>query len=189
MGLAVHRDQRSVSRWVATNGSELRCYGIEASLIGVAADVLAADDLLPSMASANSATEREKVDTFFRAQAIARMQPNASAIVCMHRWSADDQIQTLIDRGWPSANVPAIDFQTGESTFPALWSTQQLHEKERDVGPILWQAQYQGLAGGARATRRQDRSHRHRLRSSRYRHTHERRPQRDHGRPVLRVRT
>lgn len=144
IGLVVPRDQRSVSRWAATNGSEMRTYGIDASLVGVAADVLCADDLLPSMAAANSATEREKVDEFFRGQAIARMQPGASAIVCMHRWSADDQIQTLIDRGWPDANIPACDFTTGESMFPALWSTEQLREKERDVGPLLWQAQYQG---------------------------------------------
>ncbi|HEY4178133.1 MAG TPA: hypothetical protein VGM90_14905 [Kofleriaceae bacterium] len=152
IGLVIPHDQRALGHWRASNGSELRAYSYGSTLLGVPADVLVADDLLRGMDAANSPTQREAVDEWFRSTAISRLQPGASAVLCQHRWAIDDISQQLTDRGWPTANVPARDFTTGKSTFPALWSEDELAAKEKEVGPILWAAQYQGCPsprGGA----------------------------------------
>lgn len=144
LGLRLARDQRALDLWAAANGSSLRAIGAGGALVGVGADVLVCDDLVPSMEAAQSPAQREHTEQWFESTALGRLEPGAAVLVCAHRWAVDDISGRLIARGWPVANVPALDPVTGESGWPTRWTTAALRDKEREVGPLVWAALYQG---------------------------------------------
>ena len=137
--------------WTAANGSSLRAVGVGTALVGIGADVLVCDDLVPSMAAATSPAQCEAAENWFESTALGRLEPGASVIVNAHRWSLDDLSARLIGQAWPWANVPAVNAQ-GQSNWPSRWSTDELRAKEREVGSIVWAALYCGTPrprGGA----------------------------------------
>jgi predicted phage terminase large subunit-like protein len=143
LGIIIPRDQRAVDAWETSSGSSLRAIGAGGALVGVGADVLVCDDLIPSMEAAQSQTQREQIEEWFETTALGRLEPGGSCLVCMHRYSPDDISGRLIDRGWPSANVPALN-AAGESSWPTRSSTDALRERQQEVGPIAFSALYQG---------------------------------------------
>lgn len=144
-GLTVTRDQRAADMWSCSNGSSLRAVGVGTALVGVGFDVLICDDLIPSMAAAQSEAERVKAEVWFESTALGRMEPGASALVCAHRWSVDDLSGRLISRGWRWTNVPAVCPATGQPAWPSRWSIDELRAKEIEVGPIAWAALWMGM--------------------------------------------
>jgi predicted phage terminase large subunit-like protein len=144
LGVYIGKEQRSVEMWQAANGSSLRACGIGTALVGIGFDLLVCDDLVPSMQAAQSEAERVHNEEWIESTALGRLEPNASVVVCMHRWSCDDISGRLISRGWPWVNLPAVDTRTGASNWPTRWSTQQLEAKRREVGPLVWEAMWLG---------------------------------------------
>jgi phage terminase large subunit-like protein len=144
LGVHISRDQRALDMWCAANGSSLRAAGVGTALVGVGFDLLVCDDLVPSMAAAQSEAERVHVEEWVESTALGRVEPGGSVLVCMHRWSCDDISGRLIARGWPSVNLPAVCPVTGQSNWPARWSTRQLADKRAEVGPLVWDAMWCG---------------------------------------------
>lgn len=151
LSVGIARDQNRADMWTAQNGSSLRAVGVGTALVGIGADCLVIDDLVPSMEAANSPTACEKAEEWFESTALGRLEPSASVLVNMHRWSLDDLSSRLIGEGWPWANVPALNAQ-GESNWPSRWTTDALKTKRTEVGELVWSALYQGMPrprGGA----------------------------------------
>lgn len=144
LGLVLSRDQHAIDDWSCTNGSSLFAIGAGGALVGRGFDVIVADDLIPSLEAANSATQREQIEAWFLSTLLGRLEPNGAVLVNAHRWAIDDLSGQLIDRGWPSCTLPALEPVTDESTWPDRWSTEQLRDKRTEVGPYAWQSLYMG---------------------------------------------
>lgn len=152
LGLVLARDQKALDDWACTNGSSLFAIGAGGALVGRGFDVIVADDLIPNLEAANSATQRAQIEAWFLSTLLGRLEPGGAVLVNAHRWAIDDLSGQLIARGWPSMTLPALDPITDESTWPDRWSTNDLQAKREEVGPYAWQSLYMGrppARGGA----------------------------------------
>jgi len=139
-GLRVNK----IDEWSTANGSSMRACGVGTALVGVGADCIYCDDLVPNLAAANSPTQTQQLVEWFTSTALGRLEPNASVLVCHHRWSVTDLASSLLDAGYEWCNIAALDVD-GESSWPSRWSTSALNAKRVEVGEMVWTAMYQGL--------------------------------------------
>jgi len=158
LGLALATDNRSRSDWRLSNHiGGVRAVGVGSGVVGHAADLLVVDDPIKSKQEADSIIYRERVWDWWESQLVTRLAPEASAVVIMTRWHDDDLAGRLILRDpgrWTVLNIAAqcadpatdpLERDEGEYMISTRGRTpQQWDERKREVGPVTWQAQYQG---------------------------------------------
>jgi predicted phage terminase large subunit-like protein len=159
-GLNIRKDSKSKSAWQLTEGGGLDAMGTGASPTGLGFNWIIVDDPIKSREDAESATMRDKVFEWMKADVFTRLEPGGNIVVCHTRWHADDPIGRLTGEDdpeagggrWEYVNLPAIheepDPVTGEMVKVALWPEQWpvdlLEERKREVGPYNWASMYQG---------------------------------------------
>lgn len=156
-GVRVNRQSAARNRWsIEGHDGGMRSVGVGGSPIGRGAHLMVIDDPLPNYEAAMSERWRERVnETWFQGTMSSRVEPGGSIIVICSRWHEEDLSGFLKERfpdEWTEIHIPALcdDPETdllnrmlGESFWPDRWSADLLRRREREVGPVVFLAQYQ----------------------------------------------
>jgi len=133
----------NIRHWRFAGGGSVFATAVDSALTGNPVDgLLLVDDPHKNRAEAESATYRQRADDWFRSVALTRMHPSASVIVVATRWHPDDLIGRLLDRGWESIILPAIN-EKGEALWPEQRPLAFLEDKRERVGEYEWASLFQ----------------------------------------------
>jgi predicted phage terminase large subunit-like protein len=142
-GMILAKDSTSVHNWRTQQGGGFLAAGKDAGWSGYGVNLFLLDDLVADRSKADSAAEKESIESFFRSTAIQRVQPGGSVIVNMTRWSQNDLISTLVNEGWESVNIP-VQNERGEWLWPEFWPIAELEKKKHNTHEYDWSALYMG---------------------------------------------
>lgn len=157
LGVHLAPDSTKADDWNTTAGGGMMTAGLGGAFIGRRADILLCDDLIKGTAEAHSRLYRDKVWEFLRGNALTRLAPGAVAVLVITRWHQDDPIARLRQLQkdepnaprWQEINLPvrALDNDPlgrppGALLWPEQYNEQWAIEKEAEVGPYNWLAQY-----------------------------------------------
>ncbi|UXE04380.1 terminase [Mycobacterium phage Funsized] len=166
IGLKLATGNSKVSHWSVEGGNGgLLAAGIGSTITGMPADLMVIDDPFKNMMEADSATHRDKVNTWFSTVALTRLAPDASVILIQTRWHPEDLAGKILagerllpreERTWKHINIPAIaepgikDALKRPHGVPMV-SARDTPEAKRNfamtrkqVGERTWYALYQG---------------------------------------------
>lgn len=134
-GIEIDPTSRSKQDWRTMVGEGgLWATSCGGSITGEGFELLVLDDLIRSRADAESPLIRDAAHAWILADALTRMEPNGSVIVCGTRYHTDDPIGRLLESGgWEEVNVAALD-ESGRSYWPARWPTERLLEIREEKG-------------------------------------------------------
>lgn len=142
IGIPVSDDSKSRADWRTGRGDGgVWATGVGGSLVGERGDLIFGDDLHKDRASVESALQRDTVWDWFNNVLMTRDEPEASYIVCGHRWHQDDIIGRLIQQGWEHIAIPALN-EAGESNYPSRFPTSKLLAKREQIGEYSWASLY-----------------------------------------------
>jgi len=122
-----------------TEGGGILTTGVGGALTGQGADVMLIDDPVKNREEAESPVIREKIWGWFEDVAETRLEPNASVVVCMTRWHADDLIGRILRERpeYEYIRIPALAdglSADGKSAMPDVLG--------RKLDEPLWPARY-----------------------------------------------
>lgn len=138
------RYEGTLDKWGLPGQGSIRWTGIGGGLTGAPVDgLMVIDDSTKNREEAESPSNRDSVDSWFRSVALTRLHPGASCIVVQSRWHQDDLAGRLISRGWSSINIPAINDQ-GKALWEARRPLEWLLEQKRELGEYDWASLYMG---------------------------------------------
>lgn len=166
LGIALHKTQRSKSRWKlegsGVDEGEFIAAGIGSGrLMGSGANVLLIDDQFRNVEDALSAGKREKDQQWYLSTSKTRLLPNAAIIMICTRWHHDDLIGFVQRQAestgeqWEVVSLPAVsvsdDDPLGRSHGEPLWPEQYGKDalEEIRLGYVksgyswMWDALYQ----------------------------------------------
>lgn len=155
IGLKVRGDTSAAHEWqLEGHDGGVYSVGIGGPLTGRPVDVLIIDDPVKDAAQAESETYRKSNWNWWTHVARTRFASNTVVVLIMTRWHEDDLAGRLEETGnWEVVNIPAQaetdDDPLGRVPGEYLVSTRgrtatEWQETERDVGPRVWNALYQG---------------------------------------------
>lgn len=118
-GFAMSEESRAVDDWRTTIGGSYYATGVGGSTTGRAATLLILDDPIKAREEAESATQRNKVWSYYVSALTTRKQPEVDGtrpieIVILTRWHPDDVAGRIMDTAdweegeWHHINFPAI---------------------------------------------------------------------------------
>lgn len=151
-GLRVRDDSHAKNEWQLFGGGGMISLGRGAGVSGKPGDLVIIDDPYKE-GEAKSELIREDCWEWFTQGIIPRLSPNARVIVCMTRWHKADLIGKLSETGkWKEIRIPAyLDGERDDLHNDNGWlisargRTDEQWEDRRDtVGPMSWQALFQG---------------------------------------------
>lgn len=143
-----------------TAGGGRLATSITGSLTGRGGDIIILDDVIKPD-DAMSETQRSAVNNWFRSTLASRLNDKASGAIIsvMQRLHQDDLCGMLLEEGgWDHLSLAAIaeadetipltrgrvyHRKAGEALHPARESVEQLEKLKREMGSVLFQAQYQ----------------------------------------------
>lgn len=164
MGLSIAKDAGAVSDWQTTKGGHVIARSAPGqSVTGLGFKVLLVDDPVKDYAAAHSATDRDALWDWWKANAITRLEPPSLVVVIATRWHEDDMIGRLLSKDyegnpddWEEIRFPAIaeDHDVlgrvpGEALLSPIVEETQEEALERwseirsSVGSYSWAALYQ----------------------------------------------
>ena len=155
LGLVIRADTSAAQEWqLAGYEGGVYCVGVGGPLTGRPLDLLIVDDPVKGRAEADSQTYRDAARDWWQETAIARLAPDAPAIVLMTRWHEDDLLGWLVanEPEWRYVNIPTeaeendpLGREPGEFLVSARGRTAEDWEQtRRRVGSRGWNALYQG---------------------------------------------
>lgn len=157
--------RNQIDNWKLTGGSSFRAKTVGSKFTGSTVDWLILDDVHAGREEAESQTQRKKVHTWYFADCVSRLSPNAKVFIIGTRWHPDDLIGYLTrpeyisdlrenghhDRVFHVTNLPAIaeeedilGREEGEALFPEVRSAQWLSGVRISIPKYEWQSQFQG---------------------------------------------
>lgn len=173
-------DSRAVARWqLANHRGSLLAVGVGGPITGHGARLGIIDDPFENWEQAQSATYREKVWAWYRGTFRTRIWEGGAIVLIMTRWHEDDLAGKLLrdqPGEWTVLRLPALaeaqeerdyndrrmgaatgqadplDRQPGEALAPRRYSAGELARIRRDVGSLVWAAEYQGAPTAAEGT-------------------------------------
>ena len=112
-------------------------------ILGARLDVVIVDDY-SDKENSQSPVQREKAWEWFRENVLTRLNPDNGRLICIQtRWAEDDLAVCLIKAGAELLEYPAV--RDGESLWPEKWTTEGLESRRRELGPRIFDLQYQGV--------------------------------------------
>lgn len=156
-GLEPSHNKRTQNEWqIEGHSGALHATTILGSATGKHADLLIIDDPIKNMAEANSPTIRQKIWDEWQASFTSRLSADASIIVIMTRWNADDLAGRLLKEKaypWEEIRLPELAEEndvlgrkpgTPLCPFPPMkkglkWAKQVM----KNAGNRVWSALYQ----------------------------------------------
>lgn len=172
-GVSTNRGSRAVNHWTLNrpNRGSLLAAGVGGPITGHGAALGVIDDPFENWEQAQSLTIRNRVWDWYRGTFRTRIWEHGSIILIMTRWHMDDLAGRLLsDQAdqWVVLRLPAIaetqeerdaaakraglplglpdplDREPGEPLAPSRYSIAALASLKRDVGGLVWAAEYQG---------------------------------------------
>lgn len=154
LGVRVRQDTRAADRWYLDgfDGGMLAA-GIGSGITGFGADLLVVDDVIADDKQAQSDTWRKAGWRWFTQTAFDRLEPNASVVIVMTRWHAEDLAGRLLTEQpgvWTHIRVPTIaedDDPIGRKPGALLWPERYddaaVAEQKRTLGAHGFAARHQ----------------------------------------------
>jgi len=155
-GIATRRDSRAVDHWeMFGHRGGLLAAGVGGPITGHGAMLGIIDDPVENWEQAQSVTYRESVWEWYRSTFRTRVWEGGAIVLVMTRWHESDLAARLLldDRDqWEVLRLPAVSEgegdplgrPAGEPLAPQRFSAEELTAIERDVGSLVWTAEYQG---------------------------------------------
>ena len=172
-GVTTRRDSRAVGLWrILGRRGVVVAAGVGGPITGHGAMLGIIDDPFENWAQAQSQTVRDHVWDWYRSTFRTRIWEKGAIVLIMSRWHEDDLAGRLLsDQAdqWTVIRLPAIaetqeerdennrrlglpagladplGRKPGEPLCPRRFSLEALTQIKRDVGPVAWAAEYQGV--------------------------------------------
>jgi predicted phage terminase large subunit-like protein len=142
-----------------TAGGVRKAVSVGGSITGFGADIILIDDCMKAD-EARSATVRQELRNWFDNTLLSRLNDKASGriVSIQQRLHEDDLPAYMLEKGYRHLNLPAIaerdekiavgtnqtyTRRAGELLNPARESKETLEQLRRDLGPVVFSAQYQ----------------------------------------------
>ncbi len=153
-GFGLSGDNAAAGRWETERGGEYYAVGVDASVTGRRADLGIIDDPVKGRAEADSASIRQRVWDWYKADFWPRLKPGGRIVLILTRWHEDDLAGRLLEEAkvggeqWEVLSLPAeaqandpLDRAPGELLWPEWFTPEMFAEAKRDVRN--WSALYQ----------------------------------------------
>ena len=146
----LQEDSKAAGRWETAQGGEYFAAGVGGAITGRGADLLIIDDP-HSEQDALSETALESAYDWYTSGPRQRLQPGASIVLVMTRWSTKDLTAQLLKaqkevKGdqWEVVEFPAIlDHGTEEqAVWPEYWKLEELEKVKATLPVAKWNAQW-----------------------------------------------
>lgn len=172
-GLKTRQDSRSKQLWrLERRRGGLLAVGVGGPITGHGAQLGIIDDPFENWEQAQSLTHRNKVWDWWRGTFRTRIWEGGAIILVCTRWHEDDLAGRLLSEQaerWAVLRLPALaetqddrdeaarlqglpvgepdplGRAAGEALCPQRFSAEALAEIKRDVGAVVWNAEYQGV--------------------------------------------
>ena len=142
----LQEDSKAAGRWETAQGGEYFAAGVGGAITGRGADLLIIDDP-HSEQDALSATALESAYDWYTSGPRQRLQPGASIVLVMTRWSTKDLTAMLLKNQkevkgdqWEIVEFPAImDYGP---VWPEYWDLDELERVKATLPVAKWNAQW-----------------------------------------------
>jgi predicted phage terminase large subunit-like protein len=142
----LQEDSKAAGRWETAQGGEYFAAGVGGAITGRGADLLIIDDP-HSEQDALSATALESAYDWYTSGPRQRLQPGASIVLVMTRWSTKDLTAMLLKsqkevKGdqWEVVEFPALLDDT--PVWPEYWGQEELEKVKATLPVAKWNAQW-----------------------------------------------
>ncbi len=157
-GMKLAKDSQSAGHWHVNRAGEYFAIGVHGKVAGRGADLFIIDDPHSEQEAMLAERNPEIYDNVYRwymSGPRQRLQPDASIIIVMTRWSKRDltgrNIKSMIEREgdgdeWEIIELPALINENEEDEkpiWPEFWSYKELVATRNELPIPKWQAQYQ----------------------------------------------
>ena len=143
----LQEDSKAAGRWETAQGGEYFAAGVGGAITGRGADLLIIDDP-HSEQDALSESALESAYDWYTSGPRQRLQPGASIVVVMTRWSTKDLTAMLLKKQgnakadeWELVEFPAI-MDDGEPMWPEYWKREELEKAKATLPTAKWNAQW-----------------------------------------------
>ena len=153
LGVKVREDMQAADNWELAEGGGMVTAGIGGPITGRGGDIIVVDDPIKNWEEANSLTVKEAQRNWWVTTLRNRLEPGASIVVIMARWTPDDLIGWLLRESgetWEYIAMPAIaegqdvlGRQPGELLWPERWPADAVLKTRQGVGEDAWKSQFQ----------------------------------------------
>jgi hypothetical protein len=167
-GVRVADDTAAAGDWeIADHEGGMEAVGAGSVIQGKGADLLLLDDIVKGVQMANNAQILEDQWEWFNTDVMPRLEPGASAIATMTRWTSLDVIGRLEERmrdnpaaeRWDIINLPALGEENdplgrtvGEALFPQRYAKERLEVIRSGMDPYWWDALFRGSPSSQKGT-------------------------------------
>ena len=143
----LQEDSKAAGRWETAQGGEYFAAGVGGAITGRGADLLIIDDP-HSEQDALSETSLENAYDWYTSGPRQRLQPGASIVLVMTRWSLKDLTGLLLKNQkevkadqWDVVEFPAI-MDDGSPVWPEYWKQDELEKVKATLPVGKWNAQW-----------------------------------------------
>ena len=143
----LQEDSKAAGRWETAQGGEYFAAGVGGAITGRGADLLIIDDP-HSEQDAMSANSMENAYEWYTSGPRQRLQPGASIVLVMTRWSLKDLTGLLLKNQkevkadqWEVVEFPAI-MDDGSPVWPEYWKQDELEKVKATLPVGKWNAQW-----------------------------------------------
>ena len=143
----LQEDSKAAGRWETAQGGEYFAAGVGGAITGRGADLLIIDDP-HSEQDAMSETKLESAYEWYTSGPRQRLQPGASIVLVMTRWSTKDLTSMLLKNQkevkadqWEVVEFPAI-MEDGKPMWPEYWNQDELEKVKATLPVAKWNAQW-----------------------------------------------
>jgi len=143
----LQEDSKAAGRWETAQGGEYFAAGVGGAITGRGADLLIIDDP-HSEQDAMSEQALENAYEWYTSGPRQRLQPGASIVLVMTRWSTKDLTGILLNNQkevkgdqWEVVEFPAI-LDHGTPVWPEYWKLDELEKVKATLPVQKWNAQW-----------------------------------------------
>ena len=143
----LQEDSKAAGRWETAQGGEYFAAGVGGAITGRGADLLIIDDP-HSEQDALSESKLESAYEWYTSGPRQRLQPGASIVLVMTRWSTKDLTSMLLKNQkevkadqWEVVEFPAI-MEDGKPMWPEYWNQDELEKVKATLPVAKWNAQW-----------------------------------------------
>jgi len=142
----LQEDSKAAGRWETAQGGEYFAAGVGGAITGRGADLLIIDDP-HSEQDAMSASALENAYEWYTSGPRQRLQPGASIVLVMTRWSTKDLTAMLLKNQkevkgdqWEVVEFPAL--MDHGPVWPEYWGAEELEKVKATLPVAKWNAQW-----------------------------------------------
>lgn len=168
-GVTVADDTAAANAWdIQGHEGGMEAVGAGGAITGKGADLLIVDDLIKGRQQALNEGMLDEMFEWFLTDVLSRLEPGASVIIMMTRWTMSDVIGRILDKKREESdgelededmsfsdfeyyNYPAFAEENdilgrlpGQALFPQRWDEAKLRKRKARNDEYWWSALYQG---------------------------------------------